>query len=179
MSTFALPHLSTLALPHLSTTKWVLIVIGALILLSLLAGFLGRALLRRGLREPFVVKLINRASERVVVVIKRPITIAVLDEVATVLYAGNYTRNIAMSLEENKAEIKEVLLEKIKNDPNGRGLGLIPFSDRLIDQFTDTALRVVLEVLADQRTEDLVSEMVRDNVDQIRRAIRDREDSLV
>jgi hypothetical protein len=170
---------STLALPHLSTTKWVLIIIGALILLSLLTGFLGRALLRRGLREPFVVKLINRASERVVVVIKRPITIAVLDEVATVLYGGNYTRNIAQSLEENKAEIKEVLVEKIKQDPNGRGLGMLPFSDRLIDQFTDTALRVVLEVLADQRTEDLVSEMVRDNVDQIRRAIRDREDSLV
>ena len=166
----------TSALPHLSTTKWVLIIVGALILLSLIAGFLGRALLRRGLREPFVVKLINRASERVVVVIKRPITIAVLDEVATVLYAGSYTRNIAASLHENRDELKAVLIEKIKQDP--KTLGFVPFHDRIIEQFTDTAVRVLIEVLADPRTEDIVSEMVRENVDQIRRAVREREDSL-
>jgi hypothetical protein len=154
------------------------VIIVALIVLSVITAFLGRALLRRGLREPFVVKLINRASERVVVVIKRPITIAVLDEVATVLYAGNYTQNIATSLTENRDEIKAVIIEKIKQDPNTRGMGLVPFSDRIVEQFTDTALRVVLEVLADPRTEDLVSEMVRENVDQIRRAVRDREDLL-
>lgn len=168
----------TAALQHLSTTSWVLIIVGGFVLLSLLAGFVGRALLRRGLREPFVVKLINRASERVVVVIKRPITIAVLDEVATVLYAGSYTRNLAASVNESREEWKAVLIEKIKQDPNGRGLGLVPFHDRIIEQFTDTALRVLVEVLADPRTEDMVSEMVRDNVDQIRRAVRERQDAL-
>ncbi|MCW2494990.1 hypothetical protein [Jatrophihabitans sp.] len=165
----------TTALPHLSTTSWVLIIVGGLILLSLITGFLGRALLRRGLREPFVVKLINRASERVVVVIKRPITIAVLDEVAAVLYTGNYTRNIAASLSENREEIKAMFAEKIKQDPSSRGLGLLPFHDRLVDEITETALRVVLEVLADPRTDDLVSDIVRDNVDQIRRAVRERD----
>ena len=147
-------------------------------MLSLLAGFLGRLLLRRGLREPFVVKLINRASERVVVVIKRPITIAVLDEVATVLYAGNYTHNIAASLAENHDEIKALFVEKIKQDSSNRGLGLLPFRDRIVEEVTDSAIRVVLEVLLDPRTEDLVSEMVRDNVDQIRRAVRDRDPAL-
>lgn len=169
----------TSALPHLSAPAWALVLIGAFVVVSIIAGLLGRALLRRGLREPFVVKLINRASERVVVVIKRPITIAVLDEVTTVLNAGNYTRNIAETLSENREELKTVLIEKIKQDPGGRGLGLVPFSDRIVEQLTDTALRVMLEVLADPRTEDLVSEIVRDNVDQIRRAVRDREDSLV
>lgn len=163
---------------HLSTTSWILIVVGGLILLAVVAGLLGRALLRRGLREPFVVKAINRASERVVVVIKRPITIAVLDEVATVLYTGSYTRNIAASLNQNRDEVKAVLAEKIKQDPNGRGLGLVPFHDRIIDQFTETAVRVLIEVLADPRTEELVSEMVRDNVDQIRRTVRERQDAL-
>lgn len=169
----------TAALPHLSTTSWVFVILGVLIVVSVLAGLVGRALLRRGLREPFVVKLINRASERVVVVIKRPITVAVLDEVATVLYAGNYTQNIAASLRENREELRTVLSEKIKQDPGGRGLGLVPFHDRIIDQFTDTAVRVLIEVLADPRTEDLVAEMVRENVDQIRRAVRDREELLL
>jgi hypothetical protein len=168
----------TAALPHLSTTTWVLYIVGAFVLLSVLAGFTGRALLRRGLREPFVVRLINRASERVVVVIKRPITIAVLDEVASVLYAGNYTHNIATSLAENREEIKALFIEKIKQDPTSRPLGLVPFRDRIVEEVTETAIRVVLEVLTDPRTEDLVSEMVRDNVDQIRRAIRDRDDAL-
>ena len=166
------------ALPHLSTTSWVLYIVGAVVLLSVLAGFLGRALLRRGLREPFVVKLINRASERGVVVIKRPITIAVLDEVATVLYAGAYTRNIAATLHENRDELKTVLTEKIKQDPSSRGIGLLPFHDRIVEEVTETALRVVLEVLTDPRTEEIVSEMVRENVDQIRRAVREREDAL-
>ena len=168
----------TAALPHLSTTAWVFSILGAFVLLSLLAGFTGRALLRRGLREPFVVRLINRASERVVVVIKRPITIAVLDEVATVLYTGNYTHNIAASLSENRDEIKALFIEKIKQDTSSRGLGLVPFRDRIVEEVTDTAIRVVMDVLLDPRTEDLVSEMVRDNVDQIRRAIRDRDDAL-
>ena len=169
----------TSALPHLSAPSWALVIIGAFVVTSIIAGILGRALLRRGLREPFVVRLINRASERVVVVIKRPITVAVLDEVATVLYAGNYTQNIAASLRENREELRQVLTDKIKQDPGGRGLGLVPFHDRIIDQFTDTAVRVLIEVLADPRTEDLVAEMVRENVDQIRRAVREREDSLV
>ena len=161
------------ALHHFSTTNWVLLILGAAVVLAIIAGFLGRALLRRGLREPFVVRLINRASERVVVVIKRPITIAVLDEVATVLYTGHYTRNVASALEENRTEIKEMFAEKIKNDPSGRRLGIVPFSDRLVDEFTETALRVVLEVLADPRTDELISDIIRDNIDQIRRAVRD------
>jgi hypothetical protein len=163
----------TAALPHYATSTWVLWIIGGLIVLSVIAGYLGRALLRRGLREPFVVRLINRASERVVVVIKRPITIAVLDEVADVLKTGHYTRNISAALDENRVEIKEMFAEKIKRDPSTKRLGLVPFSDRMIDELTDTALRVVLEVLADPRTEELVNDIVRDNVDQIRRAIRD------
>lgn len=165
------------ALPHLSGPSWALVILGALVVVAIAAALIGRALLRRGLREPFVVRLINRASERVVVVIKRPITIAVLDEVATVLYAGNYTENIAASLRENHEELRNVLREKIKDDPNGRGLGLVPFHDRIIDQFTDTAVRVLIEVLADVRTEQLVSEMVRDNIDQIRRAVRERDEA--
>jgi hypothetical protein len=164
----------TSALPHLSTTRWILLIVVGLILLALITGFLGRALLRRGLREPFIVKLINRASERVVVVIKRPITIAVLDEVASVINTGNYTRNIAAALSENREEIQAMFAEKIKQDPASRGLGLVPFHDRIVNEVTETALRVVLEVLADPRTEDLVSEMIRDNIDQIRRAVRER-----
>ena len=66
--------------------------------------------------------------------------------------------------------------EKIKHDPTARRIGLLPFHDRIIDEASETTLRVLLEVLADPRTDELVSDMLRDNIDQIRAAVRARED---
>jgi hypothetical protein len=164
-----------LAAAH-STTTITLWIVGALVVLAVVAGYLGRLFIKRGLREPFVVRLINRASDNVVDVVKRPITIAVLDEVAAVLQTGHYTRNIASALQENHLEIKEMVAEKIKSDPTAGRINLVPFHDRLIDQVSETTLRVILEVLADPRTDELVSDMLRDNITQIRAAVRERQD---
>lgn len=152
-----------------------LIVIAGMVLLAVVAGFVARALIRRGLRPPFVVKLINRTSERVVETIKRPITVAMLDEVADVLREGNYARNLADALRENHAELTEMIREKIKQDPTGRHVGLIPFHDRMINEASETVLRVVLEVLADPRTDELISDLLRDNLTQLQQAVRERE----
>jgi hypothetical protein len=168
-------HRRAAALWGLSTTSLVLWIVAAAIVLSVLAGLVGRALVRRGLREPFVVRLINRASENVVDVIKRPITIAVLDEVAEVLQTGHYTRNIASALVENQEEIKQMIAEKIKADPTAGRIGLLPFHDRIINEASETTLRVLLQVLADPRTDELVSDLLRDNLTQIRAAVRARQ----
>jgi hypothetical protein len=150
-------------------------VIAGLIVLAIFAGLAGRFLVRRGLREPIVVRLINRASDNVIDAVKRPLTIAVLDEVADVLRTGNYTRNIAAAIEENRDEIKHMVAEKIKHDPTAGRINLLPFHDRIIDQASETTLRVILEVLADPRTDELVSDMLRDNLDQIRKAVKARQ----
>ena len=161
-----------LAIDHpVELTLW--IVLGVL-LLAVAAAFAGRWLIKRGLREPFVVRLINRATDRLVDAVKRPITIAVLDEVASVLQTGNYTRNIASALEENRAEIMEMVAEKIKDDPTAGAINLVPFHDRIIAQASQTTLRVILEVLADPRTDELVSDLLRDNITQIRQAVREQ-----
>ena len=157
----------------LALSLWI---IAGLIVLAIVAAFVGRWLIRRGLREPFVVRWINRASDRVVDVVKRPITIAVLDEVADVLRTGHYTRNIAAAIEENRTELKEMVAEKIRDDPSAGRIYLVPFHDRLIEQISDTTLRVILEILADPRTDELVSDILRDNITQIRQAVRARQD---
>jgi hypothetical protein len=59
------------ALAHLGTGGWALVITVGLVLLAVAAAFVGRAAIRRGLREPLVVRLINRASDRVVTVIER------------------------------------------------------------------------------------------------------------
>ncbi|MDQ6849579.1 MAG: hypothetical protein M3070_06310 [Actinomycetota bacterium] len=171
----ALPHAPLdRALPH-TASGWTVAILVGLIVLSVAAAFVGRSMVRRGLREPFAVSLVNRTSDRIVAVIKRPITIAVLDEVADVLRTGNYTRNIASALEENREELKDMIAEKIKDDPSGRAIGLVPFHDRIIAEVTEASMRIIFEMLADPRTDELVSDMLRDNIDQIRRTVRERE----
>jgi hypothetical protein len=154
-------------------TLW--IVVGAVVL-AVVAAVIGRWLIRRGVREPFVVRLINNASDRIVDVVKKPITIAVLDEVASVLQTGHYTRNIAAAIEENRLELKQMVAEKIRDDPTAGRIYFVPFHDRIIDQASETTLRVILEILADPRTDELVSDMLRDNIVQIRQAVRERAD---
>jgi len=159
---------------QISTTQLVVYIVIGLTVLAIVTALVGRWLVKRGLREPFVVRLINRASGSVVDVIKRPITIAVLDEVVDVLGAGHYTRNIASALEENHQELKAMLAEKIKQDPTTRRIGLVPFHDRIINDTSEVVLRVILDVLMDPRTDELVADMLKYNVVQIRTAVRAR-----
>lgn len=115
--------------------------------------------------------VVNRFVKTIVDVIRRPMTIAVLDEVAHVLRTGHYTRNIAAALEENRVDLDEMILEMIKNDPAAGKVRYIPFHDDIIRLIADTSFRIVLQVLADPRTDELVSDMIRENVDQIREAV--------
>lgn len=156
----------------LTVTLWIVL---GLIVLAVIAGIIGRVLVRRGLREPLVVGLINRTSDRVIDTVKRPITVAVLDEVAEVLQTGHYTRNIAAALEENREELKQMVAEKIKDDPTAGRIRLLPFHDGLIELASETTMRVIFEILADPRTDELVSDLLRDNLTQIRQAVREKE----
>jgi hypothetical protein len=157
----------------MTTTQIVLLIVGGVIVLAVLAGILGRWFWRRGKRAPLAVRLINRASGQVIDLIKQPITVAVLDEVAEVLRAGHYTRNVASAIRENHDEIKAMVADKIKHDPTAGQIRLMPFHDRLINEITETTLRVLLEVLADPRMDELVSDVLRDNITQIRQAVRE------
>ena len=69
-----------------------------------------------------------------------------------------------------------MVAEKIRDDPTAGRLYLVPFHDRIIETASETTLRVILEVLADPRTDELVSDMLRDNITQIRAAVRARQD---
>ena len=57
-----------------------------------------------------------------------------------------------------------MVAEKIKEDPTAGRINMVPFHDRLIDLASEATLRVILEVLADPRTDELVSDMLRDNL---------------
>ena len=85
---------------------------------------------------------------------------------------GHYTRNIAAALHENHLQLRQMITEKVRSDPAAaNSIGLLPFHERIIEQITESMLRVAYEVLNDPRTDELVSDMLRDNIDQIRAAV--------
>jgi hypothetical protein len=136
------------------------------LLLAVLVGSHGRRRRGRG--------VLARAGDRLTDALKRPVALGVLDEVADVVRAGRYTQNLAAALRENSTQLKRMVADKIRDDPSTSRLYLLPFHERLIDQASDVALRMVLEILADPRTDELVSDILRDNLHQIRDAIRSR-----
>lgn len=117
--------------------------------------------------------VVNRFVVTIVDTIRRPMTIAVMDEVVQVLRTGHYTRNIAAALAENRAELDEMIVDLIKKDPQAGRVRYIPFHDEIIRLIADTTFRIVFQVLEDPRTDELVSDMLRENIDQIRDAVRD------
>lgn len=136
----------------------------------LLVARLGRAV-DRAIGEQFFYRLVDRFSEPIVDAIKRPITLAVLDEVVKVLETGNYPDNLARSLNENRDELRAIIREKITADEQLGMLKHVPFHGEIVQTVIDTAFRIVLEVLHDPRIDDFFASVVRDNREQIRRAV--------
>jgi voltage-gated potassium channel len=125
----------------------------------------------RALGEQFFYRLVDRLSEPIVQAIKKPVTVAVLDEVVKVLETGNYPENLAKSLSENRAELQAIISEKLTKDPQLGRLKRLPFHGEIVHAMVDTSFRVILEVLLDPRIDDFFSAVVRDNREQIRRAV--------
>jgi hypothetical protein len=134
---------------------------------------------RLGLRTPWVIRRINRLRDRVIKLIKRPITVMVLDEVADVIQTGHYTRNISDALIENHDELKLLVAEKVRHDPNVRLIGRLPGYDRVVSEVSETTLRVLIEMLEDPRMDELISDLLRNNLEQIKKAVRDRDHEKV
>ncbi|QZY29293.1 hypothetical protein [Nocardioides coralli] len=159
-------------LESLSTLQVLLLVLALIVGTSVAAAILGAVLVRMGMRRPATVERASRLAERLLDTIKRPLTIVVLDEVAAVIQTGHYTRNISDALKENHDELKALVAEKVRQDPNVRLIGRLPGYDTLIGEVTETTLRVLIEMLDDPRTDELISDLLRNNIVQIKQAVR-------
>jgi hypothetical protein len=161
-------------LEGLSTLQVLLLVLALVFGTSVLAAAAGALLVRMGMRRPRVVARASSLTERVLDLVKRPLTIVVLDEVAAVIQTGHYTRNISEALKENHDDLKALVAEKVKRDPNVRLIGRLPGYDTIVSEVSETTLRVLIEMLDDPRTDELISDLLRNNLTQIKQAVRDR-----
>ena len=133
---------------------------------------LGRAT-DRAVGDQITARLVNRFLGTIVDAIKRPVTVAVMDEVTSVLKVGNYTRNIARALGENREELDAMVVELIRNDPMTGKFRFIPFHDDIVRLVAETVQRILRQVLEDPRTDELVSDALRENIEQIRTTVHE------
>ena len=145
-----------------------------LVRIVVLLSRLGRAA-DRALGDEFTYRLVNKVQDGVVDAIGGAVTLYVLDEVSRVLARGTYTRNIAAALAENRADLENMIVEKVAQDPRSKRLARLPFYDDIVRAVTRAMLDVATGVLNDPRTDELVADMLRENLDQIREAVRQDE----
>ncbi|MEX0428431.1 ion transporter [Nocardioides sp. DS6] len=117
--------------------------------------------------------LVHHFSAPIVEAIKRPITVAVLDEVIDVIKTGTYAANVRSALDENHAELESMVLELLREDQTTGKLKYLPFHDDIVKLVADTVLRIVDGALDDPRTTELISDVIRNSATQLRQAIRD------
>lgn len=146
-------------------------------ILVLLARF-GKAA-DRAFGDEFTYRLIARFRTGVVDAIKGPLTKAILDEVGSVLERGHYTQNVTRALIANENEIEQMVLEKLREDPQVGRLRRIPLYDELVRAVVRAAFRVIMETLSDPRTDELISDMIRENLTQIGSAVMQRDESRI
>lgn len=131
----------------------------------------------RALGDEFTYRVLKRVQDGVVEAIGGAVTLYVLDEVSRVLSRGTYTRNIAAALAENRADLETMVVEKVREDPRSRRLQRLPFYDDVLRAVTRAVLDVATGILKDPRTDELVADMLRENLDQIREAVRQDEEA--
>lgn len=116
-------------------------------------------------------RLVERLSRPIVRAIKKPITVAVLDEVVKVISTGSFPGTIARSLHEHQDVLRSIVTEKVRDDPQAGRLKGLPFHDEIVRGVVDTSMRVIVDVLADPRTDAFVARLVQQNALQIREAV--------
>jgi len=131
----------------------------------------------RALGDEFTYRLVNRFRDSIMRAVSGMITLAVLAEVSDVLKRGTYTRNVARALEENDRELRAMITEKLSHNARTKTLSRLPFYNDIVNSVVDAALELAHDVLNDPRTDELVADILRENVDQLRDAVQAKEDA--
>lgn len=116
--------------------------------------------------------IVGKFSGAIVGAIRKPITIAVLDEVIAVVQTGNYATHVAAAIEENRAELDTLIVDLIKADATTKRFRYVPFHDEIVRMVSDTVFRIVNGALADARVHELISDAIRVSAVDLRANVR-------
>lgn len=132
---------------------------------------LGRAL-DRAFGDRATAYLVGRFSDTIVSVIRKPVTVAVLDEVIAVIQTGTYADHVAGALERNRTDLDDLVVDLIRQNQRTGRLKFVPFHDDVVRLVSDTVVAIVGDGLKDPRTHELIADAIRDSAAQLRIAVR-------
>lgn len=119
--------------------------------------------------------VVGRFADTIVNVIRKPVTVAVLDEVIAVAQTGHYAEHVSAAIAENRAELDALIVELIREDQAAGRLRFVPFHDDVVRLVSDTVLRILQAGLDDPRVHELISDAIRESAEQLRTSIRAEE----
>lgn len=116
--------------------------------------------------------VVGRFSNAIVGAIRKPVTVAVLDEVIAVIRTGNFAAHVAAGIEENRAELDALIVDLIRKDQMTGKLRFVPFSDEIVSMVSDTVFRILNGALEDPRVHELISDVIRVSATDLRANVR-------
>lgn len=129
----------------------------------------------RAFGHGFTRHLLIRFKSTIVETVGDAITVKVLDETLAVLQKGEYTRNLADALEKHGDEMMAIVTEKVKSDPEVGAVRHLPFFDLAVSTSTKVTQRILIDLLRDPRMDQMVKDIIRLNVEQIRGEVAKRD----
>ncbi|HLF16823.1 MAG TPA: ion transporter [Candidatus Thermoplasmatota archaeon] len=123
----------------------------------------------------FTRRLLRRFQGVIVETIGDAVTVKVLDETLEVLQKGTYTKNLADALERHGGEVTDLVAGKVKADPALATVRRLPFFDDVVTTASRVTQRVLVETLRDPRMDQMVKDILRENVLQVRAAVMEKE----
>jgi hypothetical protein len=123
-------------------------------------------------------RIVARTREVVVESVADAVTLRVLDQTLAVLQKGEYTRNLADALETHGDDMMAIITEKVKKDPEVGAVRHLPFFDSLVATSAKVTQRILIDLLRDPRMDQMVKDIIRLNVEQIRADVAKREATL-
>lgn len=129
----------------------------------------------RAFGDEFTYRVVSRFKRGIVDSIRGAVTLAVIEEIESVLVRGTYTRNLRRVLQENQLELRAMVMEKLRQDKHAGRLSKLPFYNDIVQSVIDGVMRMGEEFLRDPRTDELVADLLRENLQQIRAAVAQKE----
>lgn len=129
----------------------------------------------RAVGQEFTYRIIKRFKGLIVEVVSDAVTVRVMDMTLDVLQKGEYTKNMADHLEAHGDEMMEIIMERVKEDPKIGRIKRVPFFDEVVATSSRVTQRLIIDLLRDPRMDQMVKDIIRQNVQQIRQAVREKE----
>lgn len=129
----------------------------------------------RAFGDEFTYRFVRRFKAAIVESLGDAVTLRVMDMTLDVLQKGEYAGNMADHLERNGDAMLEIVIDKVREDPKIGRVRHLPFFDDLVATSSRVTTRLVIDLLRDDRMDQMIKDIIKENVEQIRNAVKRNE----